>query len=987
MEEARLGFGMVLMFGWFVVAALAQSQDTASSTRQNVSMKPDTNPAHRNSRGSSDIPKIAFEKYRLSNGLEVILAQDHRLPVVAANIWYHVGPANEEAGRTGFAHLFEHMMFQGSKHVARGLGDMLLERAGASNMNATTDFDRTNYFETLPSNQLELALWIESDRMGYLLEQLDQASLSNQQDVVRNERRQTTENRPYGIVEEALFHQLFPASHPYYADVIGSHQDIQAAKLEDVRKFFRSYYVPNNASLAIAGDFDEAQAKKLVSKYFGTLRRGAPVPKTHVQIPQINSERRVVIKDRVELDRVDMAWITPSIFQPGDAEASLAARVLGGGKSSRLYKKLVYEKQIAQNVSAQSQGLSLGSVFQLQATARSGHTPAELEAAINEELERFRREGPTETELDGARNFIESRLLTRLETLNGLADRLNYYNHYLGKPDFLAQDIERYRRVTTAQVKAFAQEQLKQGARVVVECFPGTPDLGPDVPAPTAGQGSVGAGIESVNADEPWRQQVPKAGVAHALHLPVPQTFQLPNGLTVIFTERQGVPLVAARLVVSTGSGANPIDEPGLAAFTAGMLDRGTSSRSALEISDEAERLGATLDTDSSMDATFVSLRSLKRNLTAALNLLADVALHPSFPPEEITRERASRLTGLLQQKANAALVADQVASRVLYGTRNPYGYPEIGTEAALKKTDRNDMLTFWKKSFVPNNAALVVAGDITLAELKALVEKNFEAWQPGAPTSGSPTDGPSVRVGISGSPFPLAGTASAAEETQAVSGALAVPADRVVQVDKPGAGQTQLRVGMIGVARTTPDYPALEIMNASLGGLFSSRINQNLREEKGFTYGARSSFLYRRSPGPFLVRAGVRTDATAASVTEIFKEIRRMGEGLLSPEELILAKDSQVLSLPGRFETTAQMVASFSNIFIYDLGMDYYSKLPLALSSIDSAAVRDVARKYLVPAKMIVVAVGDRARIAPGLAELSLGPVELRNPDGSVMK
>ena len=986
MEEARLGFGMVLMFGWFAVAALAQSQDGSTPTHQNVSGTPDATPAHGNAPGTpvgrTDIPKIAFEKYKLSNGLEVILAEDHRLPVVAVNVWYHVGPANEEAGRTGFAHLFEHMMFQGSKHVARGLGDMLLERAGASNMNATTDFDRTNYFETVPSNQLELALWIESDRMGYLLEQLDQASLSNQQDVVRNERRQTTENRPYGIVEEALFQQLFPVSHPYHADVIGSHQDIQAAKLDDVRKFFRSYYVPNNASLAIAGDFDQAQTKKLVSKYFGTLRRGAPVPKTRVSIPQIGSERRVVIKDRVELNRVDMAWITPQIFRPGDAEASLAARVLGGGKSSRLYKKLVYEKQIAQNVSAQYQGLSLGSVFQLQATARSGHTPAELEAAINEELERFRREGPTEAELKGARNFIESRLLTRLETLNGLADRLNYYNHYLGKPDYLAQDIERYRRATAAQVRTFAQEQLKQSARVVVECFPGTPDLGPDVPAPQAGQGSAAAGTESVNVDEPWRQQVPKAGVAHALHLPVPQFFQLPNGLTVIHTERRGLPLVAARLVVRTGSGSNPVDQPGLAAFTAGMLDRGTSSRSALEISDEADRLGATLDTDSAMDDSFVSIRSLKRNLPAALNLLADVALHPNFPTEEIARERASRLTGLLQQKANAAVVADQVASRALYGSGDPYGYPEIGTEASLKMIDRNDMLTFWKKSFVPNNAALIVAGDISLEELKALVERNFDAWQadaatPGSAISGVP-NGPAVR-------WDEADAAAAEAGIHAESGASAVRAARVVLVDKPGAGQTQLRVGMIGVRRSTPDYAALEIMNASLGGLFTSRINQNLREEKGYTYGARSSFLYRRSPGPFLIRAGVRTDATGPSVTEIFKEIRRMGEGLLSPEELSLAKDSQVLSLPGRFETTAQMVASFSNIFIYELGMDYYSMLPMALSSIDSAAVRAVARKYLIPEKMMVVAVGDRAKIEPGLAQLGLGAIEFRSPDGGV--
>ncbi len=293
------------------------------------------------------LPTIKFEKYTLPNGLVVILSEDHRLPLVSTNIWYHVGPANELPGRTGFAHLFEHMMFEGSKHVPGNGHIRYLEAAGASDLNGTTDFDRTNYFETLPSNQLELALWLESDRMGYLPDKLDQASLTNQQDVVRNERRQSIENSPYGIVEEGVFHELFPKSHPYHADVMGSHADIQAAKLEDVRNFFKLYYAPNNASLAIVGDFDPAQAKQWVEKYFGPLKRGAPVPKIAAVTPPITAERRVVIHDQVELPRVYMAWLTSPIFKPGDADADLASQILGGGKSSRLYKKLVYEEQIA----------------------------------------------------------------------------------------------------------------------------------------------------------------------------------------------------------------------------------------------------------------------------------------------------------------------------------------------------------------------------------------------------------------------------------------------------------------------------------------------------------------------------------------------------------------------------------------------------------------------------------------------------------------
>jgi zinc protease len=423
-----------------------------------------------------EVPELKFEKYKLDNGLEVILSEDHRLPMVAVNLWYHVGPANELPGRTGFAHLFEHMMFEGSKHVASSAHNRYLEAAGASDINGSTDFDRTNYYETLPSNQLELALWLESDRMGYLPDKLDQTNLSNQQDVVRNERRQSVENAPYGVVEEGLFHQLFPNGHPYYGEVIGSHADIQAAKLEDVRNFFKLYYAPNNASLAIVGDFEPEKARELVEKYFGPLKRGEEVPKIKAHTPPITSERRATIQDNVQLPRVYMGWLTSPIFKPGDAEADLAATILGGGKSSRLYKKLVYDKQIAQDVTARQQSLILGSVFEVQVTAKAGVKPEDLEKAINAELEAFRKSGPTAAELTRARNVIESRIIAGLETLGGgggVADLLNSYNHYLGTPDFLAADIARYENSTSESIQAFAQGQLGGNQRAVVYGAPG----------------------------------------------------------------------------------------------------------------------------------------------------------------------------------------------------------------------------------------------------------------------------------------------------------------------------------------------------------------------------------------------------------------------------------------------------------------------------------------------------------------------------------
>ena len=502
---------------------------------------------------TQNVPNLNFEKYRLKNGLEVILLEEHRLPLVAINLWYHVGPANERPGRTGFAHLFEHMMFQGSKHVPEDGHFQILEAAGASDINGTTDFDRTNYFETLPSNELELALWLESDRMGFLLETLDDKKLENQRDVVRNERRQTVESSPYGLAEEAMFHNLFPKDHPYHAWVMGSHADIEAARLEDVREFFRLYYSANNASLAIVGDIDKAKTKALVEKYFGSIPAGEPVPKVEVKTPPIASEKRAVVTDQVELPRVYMAWITDPIFKPGDAECDLIARILGGGKSSRLYRKIVYEKRIAQDVSAMQYSLSLGSVFSIQATAKPGVKSEELERAINEELEAFCTQGPSQAELDRARNIFESAIIRGLESLGGfggVADRLNQYNHFLGDPGYLSKDLERYRLATTAALRQVAHDKLKRESRIVVYAVPGKKVVD-DVPKAAAKEEKKQESPSSRAKAEEWRTNRPSPGPSSQLNLPVANAFKLPNGLTVYMVEQHRLPRVhnAAQLV------------------------------------------------------------------------------------------------------------------------------------------------------------------------------------------------------------------------------------------------------------------------------------------------------------------------------------------------------------------------------------------------------------------------------------------------------
>ena len=900
------------------------------------------------------VPRIQTEKFTLPNGLEVILSRRTTIPMVAVNLWYHVGPANEDVGRTGFAHLFEHMMFQASKHVPEDSHFKFLESAGASDVNGSTSFDYTNYYETLPSNQLELALWLESDRMGYLLEKVDQVSFANQQDVVRNERRQSTENQPYGMAEEAIWQTLFPKTHPYYAVVIGSHADIQAARLDDVKRFFTQYYAPNNATLTLVGDFDPAQARALITKYFGTLKRGPAVPPIKANTPAITTEQRKVVPSRVELQRVSMAWMTPAFFTSGDAEADVTAQILGGGRSSRLYKKLVYERQIAQDVSAVQQSFGIRSVFQIDATARPGRTAAELEKAIDEELALLVTSGVEPREVERARNTIETNIVGSLESITGLANRLNSYNHYLKTPDYADKDFARYGAVTPAQVQAFARDNLRTNARTVIHAVPGEPDFGATVPTPPKPTSKPGEGAESINTAEDWRMTQPTAAGAKPLQVATPVTATLANGLTLILSERKTVPLVATSLVFRTGSDANPLDKPGLANFVAAMLDEGTATKNALQIADEVAVLGGSLGTSSSMDASTITARSLAKNFPALLNVVADVVLNPSFPAAEVDRQRAQRLAQLVQQREDPGSVAAVTMAMALYGPKHPYGYPEIGTEASVKAMTVGDMQAFWKQNFVPNNAALIVAGDITMPELRALADKAFGGWQRGTPAQ------PQLSV---------------PQTTDA----------KVIVVNKPGP-QTQVRVGAIGAPRSSADFRPLQLMNVTLGGSFSSRVNMNLREKNGYTYGASSQFTFRKAAGPFQVASGVRTEVTGPAVGEMINELRGIIANPVTADELRRAKDSMSNSLPGAFETNGNAIGNFANVFTYSLPLDYYSRYAEQVAAVTAVQTADVARRYVDPSRMVVVAVGDLEKIEPELKKLGLGVTEVRQPDGTVV-
>ncbi len=903
------------------------------------------------------IPKIAVEKTTLANGLDVLLVEDHRLPRVSVSVWYHVGPVNEEPGRTGFAHLFEHMMFQKSKHVPKDAYFRTLEAAGSSDINGTTDQDRTNYFETVPSNQLELALWLESDRMGYLLDEITADSFKNQQDVVRNERRQSVENRPYGIVEEAATHAIFPKEHPYYSDVIGSHQDIQAAQVADVRKFFKEYYSPNNASIAIVGDIDKAKTHQLVEKYFGSLKRGPDVPPVKVTTPEITAERHVIVTDHIEVPRLYISWVAPPIFKPGDAEAQLAAVILGQGKSSRLYRSLVYDKQIAQNVYVYDAPYTLGSVLRIQATAREGHTLEEIQKEIDAQLEEFRQKGPTEQEMERAKATIETGILFSLERnggFDGIADRINMYNHHLKNPDYLAEDIMRFRKTTASDVHAFAKKYLVESARAVVYGMPGNQVLPPPVPT---GKVAANDKPESINEDEPWRAKPPAGGPDPALVIPAPVQFKLSNGLNVVLDYRKDWPVVAASLLVRSGTGDNPLNKPGLSNFAIGMLDEGTATRSATQFAQELEQAGAHIDLAVAQDYSTMTLTAARSHIQSGMDLLADAAMNPVFADMEVERERKILLGQFEEGKADPRTIAQRVLVMAMNGEKSPYGYLDNGTAESVKAMTQADLRGFWASSYVPENATLIVSGALTQEDVTSMLSKTLGNWK---------------------------------ERGNSVKGwdpPIAMPVrSRLLEVDMPGAAQTQLRVAVAGPPRSTPDYEPLQVMNAILGGLFSSRINLNLREQHGYTYGANSRFTYLRNTGWFAVSSGVRTDVTAPATREVLTEIRKMDETLVSEDEMKLAKQLLVGALPSRFQTTEQTVGALADVVAYDLGLNYYSDYAKKVSAVSIAQVQDMSKKYLILQKLIVIAVGDRKKIEPELKALGLGEVQLRDAEGKVV-
>ena len=888
-------------------------------------------------------PKIPHEKYTLPNGLTVILHEDHATPIVAVNIWYHVGSKNERRGRTGFAHLFEHMMFQGSKNHDTDYFKAL-EAVGATDLNGTTNNDRTNFFQNVPSQALERTLWVESDRMCCLLPAMTQERLDNQREVVKNERRQSVDNQPYGLVDERMDAAMYPAHHPYSWPVIGSMDDLTAASKQDVENFFKDYYTPNNCTLVIAGDIDIPKTKALVEKYFGPIPPGPPAGRSKEWIPELQREVRLSMDDRVNLPRLYIAWHGPARFTSSEADLDLLAAILGQGKSSRLYKRLVYDLKIAQDVSVGDPAQEIAGKFTITVTAAPGKTLDEIEPLVWEEVEKVRAAPPSEEEVERVRTSLLAGLLRGLERIGGFggkSDLLANYQTFLGDTNYLEKDFARYYAVTPATIHAAARRWLHDG-RVVMRVTP---------------MPKYAAGKEAPGFD---RAKMPPLGDAVALSLPALQRAKLSNGLEIVLAESHKVPAVQLNLIVRGGWSADPKTKLGLSSFTAALETEGTATRSALQISDEAERLGAQLDAGSFLDSATVSLNALKSRLEPSIALWADVILNPSFPQEEVERKRQQTLGRIFFEKGVPEALAARVLPMLLYGDGHPYAQPLTGsgTPESVKAFTRDDLVNYHRACFKPNNAALVVTGDTTLKEITPLLEKALASWKPG--------DTPKITIPLREQPKHTV----------------------VYLIDKPGAAQSVIIGGHLLAPRSDPDSTPFEVLNAILGGQFTSRINMNLREEKGYTYGASTFPFLAKGQGVLGVFAPVRTDVTKESLQELMKELREIRDARpATMDEVKFAQSNLTMSLPGQYETAGGIAQKISDIVTYGLPDDFYSKYPTAVKATTPEGLTALAKKRLLPEQMVLLIVGDRAVIEPKIKELNLGQITYIDADGKPVK
>ncbi len=884
---------------------------------------------------------IPYEKFVLDNGLTLVVHEDKKAPIVGVNVWYHVGSKDEQTGRTGLAHLFEHLMFNGSENYNDDWFKAF-DRIGGTGINGTTNQDRTNYFQVVPKNALEMTLWLESDRMGHLLGAIDDDKLEEQRGVVQNEKRQG-ENQPYGKVFNAILENVYPAGHPYSWSVIGSMDDLNAASLDDIHNWFRQQYGAANATLVIAGDVEAQNVRDLVEKYFGHIDAGPPLIKQKNWIAKRTGKHEQTMYDRVPQARVYKIWNVPEWGNQAADHLSLASSVLSSDKESRLYKRLVYDERVASDVSAFSFNSEIGGLFGIVASPLDPKDLEYIEQAIDEELTRFIDDGPTQAELDRIKTGYRAGFIRGMEKIGGFggkSDLLAKNQVFKGDPNYYLNNLARIETATAKDIISTSKEWLTDGEYVLrVLPFPNY------------------ATIEST-VDR--TQGPPVTGVAPTVSFDELHKTTLDNGLNVILAQRSAVPVIRMSMMIDAGFSTDSIDKAGVANLTMQMLDEGTKSMDGLEISTTLSQLGTYLSSGAGLDSSAINLNTLKENIDESLNIFTEVILEPTFPEEQLERLKAQQLNSIAQEKSSPFGVGYRLLPSLLFGSEHAYSKPFSGAgyEESVSGITVDDLKEFHQSWFNANNATLVIVGDITLEEISEKLESAFR-------------DMPNNSI-------PPKNIAEVAPLEESI----------IYLVDRPDSEQSAIIASTMMPEYGFEDELSLDLLNQALGASFSSRINMNLREDKGWAYGARSSIQNTQAQRPFTASASVQTDKTAESMLEIHKELDIISsETPVSEVELATALDKRILTLPGRWETASAVASDIANMVRFDLEDDYWDEYVSDLRNIDLEQVNDAAKEYIEADKFLWLVVGDLNKIEQKIRDSGLGTVKVLDTEGNLIR
>ncbi len=903
---------------------------------------------------------IPFEKFVLANGLTVLVHTDRKAPIVGVTTYYRVGSKHEPKGRTGFAHLFEHLMFGGSENVPNF--DIPLEGAGSTSTNGSTWYDRTNYVETVPTGALDLALFMESDRMGHLLGAVSQDKLDKQRSVVKNEKRQG-DNDSYGLADYAIGDGLFPVGHPYRHSTIGSMADLDAASLTDVRGWFSGNYAPNNVVMVLSGDIDAATARPMVEKWFGAIPRGPEVRKIDAGPVTLAAPTKREITDQVPLTRVYRVWSGPGTNDPDAQALDVGFKVLGGLASSRLDNALVRGKGLAVSVSAVVIQFEQTSFLQVQMDIKPGVDRAVAEAALDEEIAKLLRDGPSEDELRRAATNAVSGQIYGLEQIGGFSGKgaqLAEGELYSGNPLQVKTDLARIAALTPADVQTAMQRWMSRPVYALA-ITPGKRTEKGEVMGGWGDEAATASPKPDAKKPAPKlatgpKRTFPAVAPVGDLSFPKAERATLSNGVPVVLARRGGVPTVLVQLTFDAGFAADAQDAPGTQSLLLGVLEEGTESRTATQIAEDQERLGARIGTGAGLDSSSVSLAALVPNLAPSLDLLADVVRRPAFRDDDVARARDQQLAGIAQANASPRALATRTMSPILFGPAHPYGQlgDGLGDAKSVGALTPASLRSAQAKWLRPDNLVITVVGDVSMEQLLPLLEHSFGNWQ-----------APAVSRG-----------------TKSLTAAIPVPRSRIVLIDRPGSPQSVIVAGrVLPISGRDPGMEPLDLANEVLGNGFLSRLNLDLREDKGWSYGVRSTVRSPKGPRSLVIVAPVQSDKTGASITAIRSQMADFpAKRPVGTEEYARATDGNIRGLPNNFETNGQVLGALVSNQQLGRADDYQATLPSRYRAIDPKAMDAAAKAHLQSDGMVYVVVGDRKVVEPQLKGLGL-PIEIVTP------